>query len=88
MKDNQLQSRFELEVENEIAYADYRKDGNLLHIKYVYAPPALRGTGAAGKLMKEIMETARTKNMKVNPVCGYAASWIQRHKEFHDLLDN
>lgn len=86
MKDNKSQNRYELELNNEVAYADYRKENGLLHIKYVFAPPALRGTGAAGNLMKEVMETARSENLKVNPICGYAASWIQRHKEYHDLV--
>ncbi len=49
MRDNPERSRFELEVNGEVAYADYRRRPGTLVIAYVYAPPALRGTGTAPK---------------------------------------
>lgn len=85
MKDNETRKRFELEVNGLVAYADYDLENDILKIKYVFAPPELRGTGAAGNLMKDIMEFVKTMNYKVIPICGYAASWIQRHKEYHSL---
>lgn len=78
--------RFELAVDGQIAYARYRRDGTTLIIPHVEAPPALRGTGATGRLMQGVMERARAEGLKVRPLCGYAASWIGRHQEFHDLL--
>lgn len=84
--DNPDLNRFELEIDGQIAYARYRRDGDVLVIPHVEAPPALRGTGAAGRLMQGVMERARTDGLKVRPTCGYAATWIRRHKEFHDLL--
>jgi len=86
MKNNIEKSRYELEMNGEVAYADYKLDNNILSIKYVFAPPALRGTGAAGNLMKEIMDHARSESLKVIPICGYAASWIKRHDEYADLV--
>jgi predicted GNAT family acetyltransferase len=84
--DNPARSRYELDVDGVIAFANYRKAGSTLHIPYVEAPPSLRGTGAAGRLMRGVMETARADGMKVVPICGYAAHWIRSHPEFHDLL--
>jgi predicted GNAT family acetyltransferase len=85
-RDNPAQNRFEYEMNGALATADYRRDGGTLHINYVFAPEALRGTGAAGKLMKDIMETARRENLKIVPRCGYAASWIAKNGEYEDLL--
>ena len=84
--DNPERRRYELDVDGQIAFANYRKDGSTLVIPHVEAPPALRGTGAAGRLMKGVMDIARSEGMKVVPLCGYAASWIRRHKEYHELL--
>lgn len=84
--DNPGQSRYELEVDGLIAFARYRRDGDVLVIPHVEAPPALRGTGAAGHLMRGVMERAREQGLKVRPVCSYAAAWIRRHREYHDLL--
>lgn len=86
MKDNKAQSRYELEMNGHTAYADYKVEGGVLHIKYVFAPEELRGTGAAGKLMQEVMDNARNSGLKVIPICGYAAAWIRKNKTFNDIL--
>jgi len=73
--------RFELSEDGHTAFADYRLDGNTLYIDYVEAPPPLRGTGAAGRLMEGVMAGARGRGLRVVPVCGYAAAWIKRHPQ-------
>lgn len=86
MKTNSELSRFELEINNHITYANFHTKENTLFIDYVFAPEELRGTGAAGKLMEEIVKNARAENLKITPICGYAVSWLKKHKEYHDLL--
>ncbi len=84
---NQVQKRYEMAVDGHIVYANVRKDNGTLYIDYVFAPPELRGKGAAGKFMGELMEIVRAENMKAVPICGYAASWLQRHsKDYSDLM--
>jgi predicted GNAT family acetyltransferase len=84
--DNAGRSRFELKVEGQTVFANYRKDGRVLTILWVEAPPALRGTGAAGWLMTLIGEEARRKDWKIMPVCGYAAAWLRTSKRYRDLV--
>lgn len=84
--DNIGAARFELVEQGHTAYADYKRDGAILHIKYVFAPDALRGTGAAGRLMEGVAASARAEKLKIIPICGYAASWLRKHKEHHDLM--
>lgn len=86
MKNNKELSRYELEISGEIVYANYRREGNILHIDYVFAPEELRGSGAAGKLMEEVAKMAREEKIKINPICGYAVMWLKRHKEYGDLV--
>jgi len=47
----------------------------------VFSPPSLRGTGAAGKLMKAIMSAADSEGLSVTPICGYAAAWIRKNTD-------
>ncbi len=82
IQDNPLKSRFEMPVDGHEAYADYKREGEVLTIRYVYAAEALRGTGAAGRLMEGIADLARTENLKIVPLCGYAAAWLRKHKEY------
>jgi predicted GNAT family acetyltransferase len=84
--DNTARSRFELVEDGHVAYADYRRTGDRLIIPYVESPPPLRGRGAAGRLMEGVLSFARSEGLKVTPICGYAAAYIRRHKEHHDLL--
>lgn len=84
--DNKEKSRFELDVDGQTVFANYRLDGETIHINYVEAPPALRGSGAAGTLMEGITTIARNQNQKLHPICSYAVLWLQRHKEHQDLV--
>ena len=84
--DNAARSRFELEEDGRLAYADYRREGDVWVIPHVFADPALRGGGAAGRLMAGVMSAARAQGARVLPVCPYAAVWMRRHPETADLL--
>ncbi len=84
--DNQARHRFELTVDGETAFALYRREPGHIAITYVEAPVALRGTGAAGRLMQGVVDQARAEGVKVTPICGYAVAWMKRHPEYGDLL--
>lgn len=84
--DNTSAGRYEMIEADHLSYADYRLQGDRLIIDYVFAPPELRGTGAAGRLMEGVAADARARALKITPLCGYAAAWLRRHAEFADLL--
>ena len=83
--DNRDRQRFELRVDGQVVFADYRRQPGRLVITYVEAPPALRGSGAAGRLMLGLLQRARAEGVKVMPLCPYARAWMQRHPEFKDV---
>jgi predicted GNAT family acetyltransferase len=84
--DNTARSRFELTERGLTAFADYRRKGDVLVIPHVEAPPALRGTGTAGRLMEGLLRLARIQGLKVMPLCGYASAYIRRHPQHADLV--
>ncbi|ATQ41857.1 GNAT family N-acetyltransferase [Caulobacter mirabilis] len=84
--DNAAAGRYELVEDGETAYADYRRQSDRLIIDYVFSPPPLRGTGTSGRLMEGVVADARAKGLKITPLCGYAAAWLKRHPETHELL--
>lgn len=83
---NPSHSQYELAEEGVTAFANYRREGDVLTIPYVESPPELRGKGTAGRLMEGVAAHARAENLKIVPICGYAVSWFQRHPEHKDLL--
>lgn len=84
--DNAEQRRFELAEGGLTAFADYHRRGDVLVVPHVEAPPALRGTGAAGRLMAGVLAHIRAAGLKINPACPYAAAYIRRHPEYADLV--
>ena len=85
--DNTARRRFELSEDGYVAFADYQRQGGRLIISYVESPMPLRGKGTAGRLLEGVLAAAREQGLKVTPICGYAAAYIRRHKQHHDLLD-
>lgn len=79
-------TRYELDEQGETSYADYRLEGARLYVDYVFSPPALRGTGASGRLMTALALDTRTKGRTITPICSYAAAWLKRSIEFRDLV--
>lgn len=83
---NAAKNRYEEFFDGEIVYANVRKTDDIVYIDYVEASPALRGTGASGKFMTHFMDAIRGEGKKAKPICGYAASWLRKHKdEYGDL---
>jgi predicted GNAT family acetyltransferase len=86
MIDNKDESRFELREGPYLAWAEYRLRDGVTLISHVEAEPPLRGTGAAGRLMQQIVEHARAHELVIAPRCSYARIWFQRHPEAEDVL--
>ena len=86
MKDNTDKSRFELEENGLVTFADYQLDGDRLYIKHVEAPEQARGTGSAGRLMQQVAEHAKANSYRIVPICGYAAVWLKRSAEYKSLI--
>lgn len=81
LRDNVAARRFEMIEGCEVVFADYRRADGRLIIDHVEAPAALRGTGAAGRFMAALAERARADDVKLVPLCSYAAHWLARHPD-------
>jgi predicted GNAT family acetyltransferase len=86
LRDNPAQGRLEMDEAGEVVFADYRLEGSRLIIDHVEAPPALRGAGASGRFMEALSDWARGRGMKITPLCGYAARWLDRSPANRDLV--
>ncbi len=86
LRDNVERGRFELQVGGDVVFATYRREPGQLVISHVYAPPILRGTGAAGRLMEGVAAHARAEGDRIVPLCGYARAWLRGHRTHRDLL--
>ncbi|NND61074.1 MAG: N-acetyltransferase, partial [Gammaproteobacteria bacterium] len=56
---NTTQNRFELEVDGQLAHADYRREDNVLIFHHTWVPEDLRGKGHAAAVVRAGLEYAR-----------------------------
>jgi hypothetical protein len=78
--------RFELDVDGELAFASYRRDGDLLLITHTEVPWRAQGRGVAAQVVKATLDWARAEGLRVRPLCSYVAAYVRRHPETQDLL--
>jgi predicted GNAT family acetyltransferase len=84
--DNQSASRFELDVDGHIAFAEYKLAPGIITFTHTVVPKELGGRGIGSILAKSVLGTARTHALKVVPQCEFIAGYIAKHPEFQDLL--
>lgn len=77
---------FIAEVDGHRILLDYRLSDGTMTIVHTEVPPALRGRGLAGQLVRAAFAHAREAGLKVAPRCAYAAEWVERHPEYADLV--
>lgn len=85
VRDNPAKSRFELEIDGSLAIADYRLEDGVITFFHTETPPALQGRGAASRLIREALLSARARGLKVRATCSFVVDYLARHPEFRDL---
>lgn len=80
--------QFSTVVDGKTAILEYFIDENIFIITHTYVPQALEGRGIASALTKEALLFASSNELKVNPVCSFARTYLQRHPEFQSLKIN
>jgi len=85
VRDNKARSRFELDVDGDIAFANYRLAPSKVIITHTETPAALRGRGIASELVKGALELIRSDGLKVVAACGFVVDYLKKHPEFSDL---
>jgi uncharacterized protein len=79
---NAEEHRFEIKLGGDVAFIDYMLNGSNITMTHTEVPPAFEGKGIAGKLAKFALDWAAAEGYKVNPVCPYVKSYINKHPEY------
>lgn len=78
--------RFETHVEGLQCEADYRLDGQVMHMTHTGVPSELGGRGIAAALVEQALQWAQAQGYKVNPICSYVQAYIRRHPQWAALV--
>jgi predicted GNAT family acetyltransferase len=86
VRDNKDRSRFELDVDGSVAFANYRLAGDRVIITHTETPPALRGRGIASELVKGALGLIRADGLKVVAGCSFVVDYLRQHSDYADLV--
>ncbi len=86
VRNNNDKSRFELEVGDELAFANYRLTPSAVIITHTETPRSLRGRGIASELVKGALNLIRSDGRKVVAGCSFVVDYLRRHPEYADLV--
>ena len=86
VRDNRASHRFELEIDDHVAKAWYRKQGNVVTFTHTDVPDALSGKGVGTRLAKGALDAVRAAGRKSSRPARSSPPYIGKHREYADLL--
>jgi uncharacterized protein len=84
--DDVRRHRFEVVVDGEVAFINYKVEGDRLILVHTEVPKALSGRGLGTALVRSALNEARRRGQRIVPECEFVFAFIQRNPEFKDLV--
>jgi uncharacterized protein len=63
-----------------------RHGPDLISADHTGAPDSMRGTGAASALVDFLVADARTRGLRIIPLCPYVRARYEKHPEWQDVM--
>lgn len=74
------------ENEKIVAQLTYtRRDNGVMSLDHTEVSPEMEGKGLASKLVKHSVAFARENEIKLDPLCPYAAKQFEKHEDYQDV---
>jgi len=86
VRDNKALSRFELDVEGGVAFANYRLTPQAVVITHTETQRILRGRGIASELVTGALALIRADGRKVIGACAFVVDYLRKHPEYADMV--
>jgi predicted GNAT family acetyltransferase len=79
--------RYEIRSGDEIAgFVTYRLRPGLIAFVHTEIEDRFEGQGLGGRLVSFALDDARARDLDVLPFCPFVNAYIQRHREYADLV--
>jgi predicted GNAT family acetyltransferase len=85
--DSPERQRYEIRIDGELAgFAQYHAKPGQISFTHTEVDDRLEGRGLGSKLAASALDDARERGLAVLPFCPFVKSYIQRHREYVDLV--
>jgi predicted GNAT family acetyltransferase len=79
--------RFEIAIDGVVlGFAEYRRRPGVISLIHTEIDPAHNGEGLGTLLVRAALDTARAEGVAVLPYCPFVQGFIDRHREYLDLV--
>ena len=83
------ESRYEILLGGEVAGTlHYRRHGDLVELAHTEIDQAFEGRGLAGRLASAALSDARARSTPVRVTCPFVRSYLERHPEYADVVED
>ena len=84
--DNAAKHRYELNVDGHIAFVEYQLSPGVIDLVHTFVPKELGGRGIGSILAKGVLDSVRSRDLKVIATCPFIAGYIGKNPDYADLL--
>ncbi|MCE1169112.1 MAG: N-acetyltransferase [Sphingobacteriia bacterium] len=79
--------RFELYVDNEVAFIDYIMTADKIYIlTHTEVPKALRGRDIGKTLVRKTLDQIKMSGFRLVPLCPFIAGFVKDHSCYKDIV--
>jgi uncharacterized protein len=83
---NEQQQQFQIVIGDEMALLEYRLRDNMIFLMHTEVPESMEGKGIGSALASHALEYARSNNMKAKVYCAFVKKYLERHREYDDVV--
>jgi predicted GNAT family acetyltransferase len=88
IRDNPERHQFEIDLGGgEYAYAKYNLLPGAIRFYHTVVPESHGGQGLGTALIKAGLAAARSRGLKVIPICPFFRAYLKKHPEEQDIVD-
>jgi hypothetical protein len=85
--DNPGAERYEIRVDGERAgFVTYRLAPGVITFLHAEIDPARERRGLGSRLVRDALDDARARGLRVRPVCPFVAWFVETHDAYQDLV--
>jgi predicted GNAT family acetyltransferase len=85
--DNAGEARYEIRVDGDLAgFVTYRPRPGLIELVHTEIDEEFEGRGLGSQLISFALDDARERGLAVLPFCPFVNDYIQRHRQYVDLV--
>lgn len=85
VRDNPELHRFEMDLGDSVAVANYRETPGVITIFHTETPSQHQGRGVASTLVTGALDIIRARGQKVRARCEFVTAFLAKHPEYQDL---